>query len=886
MENPVNATRLLAVHATARTILLAALLAPAALADARSDAKRHFREGMSFIGAGQVERGIAELKQAYAIKPHPDVLYDIAKAYVDLGDIPEALNYFRQYVATDPVDKEQVQAIIQRLQSAIGSAAPPPPAAEPPPQNIDVQKLLAQLQALIQQSQAAAPVAVAPAARPASSRKTEPVRAGGSAPRGEDEIFEGETISAKTRATARQIAAELSGTHEASDEDIFEEQVVTASVRSSSETKTPASLTVITGDEIRMTGAATIPEILRRVPGIDVAEMNPSDTNVSIRGFNRRLANKVLVLVDGRSVYQDFLGGTFWPLVDVAIQDIDRIEVIRGPGSALYGANAFAGVVNIITRTGEDISGARAFAQAGDHGTYQGVITTGGRTGKLNYRTTFAYDRADKWTRDFADGRVDLSSQFPQPDRSREIERADLAATYDLGKTQVTAGGGFDNVAMQVVPLGALRTFGSTGQSGFVRLEVGSGETRVKAFWNALRLTTGPEYWPDGVLSLKSSVRSDVVDLSTQTGFEFKAFGTHHLNVGAGYRFKSVQWGYLARRPDGTPYQEHHFNVFLQEEWEVSRKLSLVFSYRVDRHPLLAAQSVTAGGLVHSPRGTVLYEVKPDQVLRLTVGSAFRAPTFFESYIDLFVPIPDQPAMGVRFQGSRTLRPEQMLQAEIGYRGRFGSFQPDLVVYAERVQNLITDGALRLPANPSQSVDPVTGQYVAGYTGFENEPGSYFGVGAEAGGKWSPADGVDLGANYSYERMFACSATASGGCTAATTAANQVSATLANTARHKLNLTATWRTKTNFDLGLGVYYVSGTTWFEKSFDVSSAGGVAFTPYAVSAHTMVNGRVGYRFIKDKLEAGVAFYNLLGDEQREHPFGNQIGRRVLLTASGAF
>ena len=887
MENPVSATRPLAVHAMMRAaILLAVLLAPAALADARSDAKRHFREGMSLIGAGQIERGIGELKQAYAIKPHPDVLYDIAKAYVDLGDIPEALNYFRQYVAADPVDKEQVQAVVQRLQAAIGSVAPPPPAMEVPPQNIDVQKLLAQLQALIQQSQPPAPAVPALAARTASSKKAEPAKPGAVAVKGEDGMFEGETIPAKTRATAREIAAELSGTHEAGGEDIFEEQVVTASVRSSSETKTPASLTVITGDEIRMIGAATIPEILRRVPGIDVAEMNPSDTNISVRGFNRRLANKVLVLVDGRSVYQDFLGGTFWPVLDVAIQDIDRIEVIRGPGSALYGANAFAGVVNIITRTGEDVSGARVFGQAGDHGTYQGVVTTGGKTGKLTYRTTFAYDRADKWTRDFAAGRVDLSSQFPQPDRSREIQRADLLATYDFGKTQVTAGGGFDNIAMQVVPIGALRTFGNTGQSGFVRLEAGSGETRVKAFWNALRLTTGPEFWPDGILSLKSSVRSDVVDLSTQTGFEFRASGTHHLSFGAGYRFKSVQWGYLARRPDGSPYQEHHFNVFLQEEWEITRKLSLVFSYRVDRHPLLAAQSITAGGLVQSPRGTVLYEVKPDQVLRLTIGTAFRAPTFFESYIDLFAPIPDQPAMGVRFQGSRTLRPEQMLQAEVGYRGRFGSFQPDLVVYAERVQNLITDGALRLPANPSESVDPVTGQYVAGYTGFENEPGSYFGVGAEASGKWSPADGVDLGANYSYERMFACSVSASGGCTAGTTAANQVSATLANTARHKLNLTATWRTKTNFDLGLGISYVSGTTWFEKSFDVNSAGGVTFTPYPVSAHTMVSGRVGYRFIKDKLEAGIAFYNLLGDEQREHPFGNQIGRRVLLTAAGAF
>src|SRR5207248_1696008 len=641
MENPVSATRRLAVHAMVRAaILLAVLLAPAALADARSDAKRHFREGMSLIGAGQIERGIGELKQAYAIKPHPDVLYDIAKAYVDLGDIPEALNYFRQYVAADPVDKEQVQAVVQRLQAAIGSVAPPPPAMEVPPQNIDVQKLLAQLQALIQQSQPPAPAVPALAARTASSKKAEPAKPGAVAVKGEDGMFEGETIPAKTRATAREIAAELSGTHEAGGEDIFEEQVVTASVRSSSETKTPASLTVITGDEIRMTGAATIPEILRRVPGIDVAEMNPSDTNVSIRGFNRRLANKVLVLVDGRSVYQDFLGGTFWPLIDVNIQDIDRIEVIRGPGSALYGANAFSGVVNIITRTGDEIAGARAAVQAGDHRTFQGAITTGGKTGKLTYKTSFAYERADKWTRDFTDGRVDLSSQFPQPDRSREIQRGEVAASYDFGKTQVSGGGGFDNVAMQVVPLGALRTFGATGQSGFVRAEVGSGPTKAKAFWNALRVTTvGP---------------------------------------------------------------------------------------------------------VHSPQGTVLYEVTPDQVIRFTLGTAFRAPTFLESYVDLFAPIPDQPAMGVRFQGSTTLRPEQMLQAELGYRGRFGTFQPDVVIYAERVQNLITDGALRLPANSSEAVDPVTGQYVAGYTGFENEPGSYFGAGAEAGGKWSPADGVDL----------------------------------------------------------------------------------------------------------------------------------------------
>src|SRR5207248_3255889 len=260
MNNMNSATRLAAARARVCAALgLAAFLAPAmVLADARSDAKRHFRDGMSLIAAGHVERGISELKQAYAIKPHPDVLYDIAKAYVDFGNISEALNYFRQYVATDPADKEQVLSVMQRLQAATGPAAPPPP--QQPPQNIDVQKLLAQLQALIDQQRQPAPATPAPATKPAVARKAESEKAAPAHP--EEEMFEPETISARTRATAREIAAELSGARESSTEDIFEEQVVTASARSSSETKSPASLTVITGDEIRLSGAATIPEVL------------------------------------------------------------------------------------------------------------------------------------------------------------------------------------------------------------------------------------------------------------------------------------------------------------------------------------------------------------------------------------------------------------------------------------------------------------------------------------------------------------------------------------------------------------------------------------------------------------------------------------------------
>ena len=732
-----------------------------------------------------------------------------------------------------------------------------------------------QLQEMINRNKASPPppppAPVGKGAVPAKAPSPAPTRAEPA----DETMFEATPITAASRATAQEIAASLSATH--TDEDIFEEQVVTAGVRSSSELRAPASLTVISEEEIRLSGAATVPEILRRVPGVDVAEMNPSDTNVSIRGFNRRLSNKVLVLVDGRSVYQDFLGGTLWPLLDVAVHDIARIEVIRGPGSALYGANAFAGVVNIITKTGDEANGARAFLQAGNYSTVQAAISAGGRSGKMSYRTSLAFDRADKWSN--AGVAPGFASQFSQPNRSREIQRADAVTSYQSGKLQIQAGAGFDNMnAMEVFPLGSLRTFGNEGQAGFGRLEATYDQTSVKVYWNALRMKSGPEYWPSALSSISASVRSDVVDASARTGGQFQLAGRHRFNIGVGYQYSTVDWGYLAVRPDGTQrYTQERFSGFLQDEWEPLRRVTVTLSYRLDRYPLLAEQHITAGGLVHSPRGTVLVELARDHYLRFTAGTAFRAPTFLESYASLFAPV--VPGGGIRFLGDRNLKPEEMLQAEIAYKGRIGDrLTPEVVVYAERVRNLITDGALQA----ASGIDPATGQNVLGFTGFENEPNLFVGIGAELGLRYQPMDGLDLAANYSVEQLYDCT----NGCTSDHAQANQASATLGNAAQHKVNLTATWRTRANLDLGMDLHYVSSVTWFEKSFDASAPAGVVLSPYALPAYMLINGRVGYRIIRDKLEAGVAIYNLLGDDHQEHPFGSPIGRRILFTASGAF
>ena len=185
-----------------RALLCAFTLAAAApaLADARSEAKRHFRDGMALIARGQLETGIAELQQAYAIKPHRDLLYNIARAYLDLGRIPEALEYFRKYVATNPPDRARVEEVIARLSAA---TAPQAPAAAAAPA-VDTAKLVAALQELIERNKAA------DAAKAASAKS----KADEGSP----------TAAPQPHATAQEIASTLQAGR--TDEGMFDEQVV------------------------------------------------------------------------------------------------------------------------------------------------------------------------------------------------------------------------------------------------------------------------------------------------------------------------------------------------------------------------------------------------------------------------------------------------------------------------------------------------------------------------------------------------------------------------------------------------------------------------------------------------------------------------------------
>ena len=164
-------------------------------------------------------------------------------------------------------------------------------------------------------------------------------------------------------------------------EELMDIQVTSVSKGAEDFSKAASAIFVITQEDLRRSGVNTIPEALRMVPGLQVAQIDSSTWAISARGFNSRFANKLLVLIDGRSVYTHVFAGVFWDKQDLVMEDIDRIEVIRGPGGALWGANAVNGVINIITRSAHQTTGGQISAGGGNLDHFIGSIRYGEKIG-------------------------------------------------------------------------------------------------------------------------------------------------------------------------------------------------------------------------------------------------------------------------------------------------------------------------------------------------------------------------------------------------------------------------------------------------------------------------------------------------------------------------
>lgn len=175
-------------------------------------------------------------------------------------------------------------------------------------------------------------------------------------------------------------------------EDLMNMRVTSVSKEEQKLSRTASAIFVITEEDITRSGATNIPDVLRIVPGVDVAQIDANTWGVSVRGFNQRFANKLLVLLDGRAVYTQNFGGVFWDVLDIPLEDIQRIEVIRGPGGSIWGANAVNGVINIITKKASDTKGGLLAGGAGNLDQGFGTAQYGGNLGKdTEYRVYSKY---------------------------------------------------------------------------------------------------------------------------------------------------------------------------------------------------------------------------------------------------------------------------------------------------------------------------------------------------------------------------------------------------------------------------------------------------------------------------------------------------------------
>jgi iron complex outermembrane receptor protein len=195
-------------------------------------------------------------------------------------------------------------------------------------------------------------------------------------------------LSEESRANALQNGRDNPGElKQLSLEQLGKIEVTTASKEPVEAGRTPAAIYVFTQEDIRRSGATSIPEVLRLAPGVEVARIDSSKWSIGVRGFGSRLSRSVLVLIDGRSVYTPLFAGVYWEVQDTLLEDIDRIEVIRGPGGTIWGANAVNAVINIITKSSEATHGTLASTGGGniDQG-FAGFRYGGGRGKDFNYR--------------------------------------------------------------------------------------------------------------------------------------------------------------------------------------------------------------------------------------------------------------------------------------------------------------------------------------------------------------------------------------------------------------------------------------------------------------------------------------------------------------------
>ncbi|HTQ36169.1 MAG TPA: TonB-dependent receptor [Steroidobacteraceae bacterium] len=454
------------------------------------------------------------------------------------------------------------------------------------------------------------------------------------------------------RAPAAEDSSAINNLKQLDVQDLLNVEVTSVSRHAAPLAEAPSAIQVITAAQIRRSGATTLAAALQLADNLQVAQRGASGWSITARGFNTDLANKLLVMIDGRTVYTPLYSGVFWDAQDYLLEDIDRIEVISGPGGTLWGANAVNGVINIITKKAADTQG--LYAEGGGGNETRGIagLRFGGSTPQVNYRVYGKYldfdDSAlpdgspagDAWHRGQAGFRMDA----PDSTLGAWTLQGDYYSNHEHSPTGTSVLGG-ENL------LG--RWSREHGEDSGFSLQVYYDRT-------TLSLPVAPLTIAGLVLSPPGTLHDELQTFDVDFQHRLQLGGINALTWGLGFRDTHDALDNapaVAFVPDRLDQQL--YSAFLQDEIQLAAQLALTVGSKVEHNDYT--------GYEFEPSVRLQWQVAPAHTLWSAVSRAVRAP----SRIDRDLQEGPAPYLSI-LHGSSDFRSENLLAYELGYRASVG----------------------------------------------------------------------------------------------------------------------------------------------------------------------------------------------------------------------
>ncbi|KAB2960961.1 MAG: TonB-dependent receptor [Thermoanaerobaculia bacterium] len=650
--------------------------------------------------------------------------------------------------------------------------------------------------------------------------------------------------------------------------------VVTASRTEQALNEAPSAITVIDSRTIEAIPADDYGDLLRNVPGLNVSQTSARDINMTARGSTNTLSTSQLVLLDGRSLYLDFFGFVMWDFLPVNPNEIKQIEAVRGPGSAVWGANAMTGVVNLITKRPREMVGTSLLAGGGELGTLYGSLSHAGVSGKVGYKFSAGYYEQDPYDR--PTGVVPGSNpptSYPTFDNSgTQQPKFDLRVDYDAREDAILSLG-----------------VGYAGTDGIIHTGIGpfdidksSNLSYAKADWSqrAFHLHLFANYLDADSINLLTRGSNGLplgfafaTDTYNLEAANTSVAGSHHIfTYGANYRWSNFD---LEIAPRGEDKKE--WGVFVQDEILLGDKVRWLIGGRYDD-----IEPLEDG--VFTPRTSLLISPVPNHTFRLSYNEAFRTPSAINNYLDVTILNQVGPfLLPARADGNVALVEESMTAYEVGYTGSLDNgLTIALAAYRNETEDSIDFYVQRTygPGNlPPVGIPPAPGVPPQLVPCFLFAPGTFPPCAAVGGG----LAGV-VPSNFSYRNIgkttdqgveFSLQKRSTGPWSWFFNASWQDEPEFEGVSALDQNIPPEWRGNLGLSFDNGGFFAStNVNYQDEAFwaDVLNVRG------STDAFTQVNAAIGVRLLDERMTLSIIGANVFDEEVQQHIFGDFISRKV--------